>query len=172
MLHREKAHLLLLAVVIGVVACSESPTNDSASRQARPPYFTAAARTGGPLDVPEVRIDLPPAPRSWDTSDVALVAAVIAESGHAVVAFKEPASSRALQSGVLLGTLEVRDRGRRNGQVGVGCASDHAGVSRGLPVRDDSSPTGDYVFRVVPDVIWIDGESARLPELQANFRVQ
>ncbi len=45
-------------------------------------------------------MDLPPAPRPWDTSDVALVAAVAAESGHAVVAFKEPASSRVLQTGV------------------------------------------------------------------------
>ena len=98
MLHRQKVHLLLLALVIGVVGCSESPTNES--RQARPPHFTAAARTGGPLDVPEVRIDLPPEPRAWDTSDVALVAAVAAESGHAVVAFKEPASTRALQTGV------------------------------------------------------------------------
>lgn len=99
MLHREKTHFLLLAV-IGVAACSESPTNDSASGQARQPYFTVAARTGGPLDVPEVRMDLPPTPRTWDTSDVALVAAVAAESGHAVVAFKEPGSARALQTGV------------------------------------------------------------------------
>ena len=45
-------------------------------------------------------MDLPPEPRAWDTSDVALVAAVAAESGHAVVAFKEPASGRVLQTGV------------------------------------------------------------------------
>lgn len=100
MLHRENAHLLLLAVVIGVVACSESPTNDSASPGARQPHFTVAARTGAPLDVPEVRMDLPPAPRPWDTSDVSLVAAITAEDGHAVVAFKDPASSRVFQTGV------------------------------------------------------------------------
>ena len=31
---------------------------------------------------------------------------------------------------------------------------------------------GDYVFRVSPDVITIDQESARLPELEVAFRVQ
>jgi hypothetical protein len=31
---------------------------------------------------------------------------------------------------------------------------------------------GDYVFRVSPDVIMIDHESARLPELEVAFRVQ
>ena len=45
-------------------------------------------------------MDLPPQPRPWDTSDVALVAAIAAESGHAVVAIKEPWSSRALETGV------------------------------------------------------------------------
>ena len=33
------------------------------------------------------------------------------------------------------------------------------------------APEGDYVFRVSPDVIWIDGGSARLPELHASLRV-
>jgi hypothetical protein len=31
---------------------------------------------------------------------------------------------------------------------------------------------GEYFFRVSPDVITIDQESARLPELQAVFRVK
>jgi subtilisin family serine protease len=48
-------------------------------------------------------MDKPPALRSWDTSDVALVAAIAAESGHAVVAFKEPASSHSLQTGLRAG---------------------------------------------------------------------
>jgi hypothetical protein len=34
------------------------------------------------------------------------------------------------------------------------------------------APEGAYVFRVSPDVITIDGEGARLPELQAPFRVK
>lgn len=34
------------------------------------------------------------------------------------------------------------------------------------------APGGDYVFRVSPDVITIDQESARLPDLRAAFRVK
>ena len=34
------------------------------------------------------------------------------------------------------------------------------------------APKGDYVFRVSPDVITIDQEDARLPELQAPFQVK
>ena len=34
------------------------------------------------------------------------------------------------------------------------------------------APEGAYVFRVSPDVITIDEEGARLPELQAPFRVK
>ena len=34
------------------------------------------------------------------------------------------------------------------------------------------APEGEYVFRVSPDVIRIDQESARLPEVQVTFRVR
>jgi hypothetical protein len=46
-----------------------------------------------------VYVDLPPAPRAWDTSDVALVTVIASESGHAVVAFKEATSARMLKTG-------------------------------------------------------------------------
>ena len=46
-----------------------------------------------------VYVDLPPAPRAWDTSDVALMNAIAAESGHAVVAFKEATSAHMLKTG-------------------------------------------------------------------------
>lgn len=36
-----------------------------------------------------------------------------------------------------------------------------------------AAPPGDYVFRVLPDVIWIDDQqAARLPELEAAFQVR
>ncbi len=54
-----------------------------------------------PPDVPAVRIDLPSVARPWDTGDSALMGAIRAEGGYAVVAFKEPASSRVAQSGGL-----------------------------------------------------------------------
>jgi len=100
MFNTTKSLFLFAASAVAAVACSESPTHVGSSRQAGPPYFSGATRTGGPLDVPEVRMDLPPEPRPWDTSDAALVAAVAAESGHAVVAIKEPDSGHALQSGI------------------------------------------------------------------------
>jgi subtilisin family serine protease len=80
------------AVVALLAGCSEPPTNTS------PPI--SARRDKNPMDVPAVRMDLPPKPRAWDTSDDALVAAIAEESGHAVVAFKEPGSGRALTTGL------------------------------------------------------------------------
>jgi subtilisin family serine protease len=45
-------------------------------------------------------MDMPDRPRPWDVSGVALAQRILAEDGHAVVAFKEPASVRTLQTGV------------------------------------------------------------------------
>ena len=69
-----------MSLALIFLACSDPPTK----------VFAACAG---------VYVDLPPAPRPWDTSDVALVAAIASESGHAVVAFKEPASARMLETG-------------------------------------------------------------------------
>src|SRR6266540_4101501 len=91
-------HTRIFAVVAAVIltaGCSDSPTNPPANRPS-----LSAARSRGPMDVPAVKMDRPPKPRAWDTSDAALVAAIAAESGHAVIAFKEPGSGRALQKGI------------------------------------------------------------------------
>jgi len=85
----------VVATLILTAGCSDSPTNPPANR---PPL--SAARSRSPMDVPAVKMDRPPKPRAWDTSDAALVAAIAAESGHAVIAFKEPGSGRALQKGI------------------------------------------------------------------------
>ncbi len=75
-------------------ACSENPTTPDSNR---PPISALRNRT--PIDVPAVKMDPPPKPRAWDSDDAALIAAIVAESGYAVIAFKEPGSGRALVSG-------------------------------------------------------------------------
>ena len=90
--------LTLFVATIAVAACGDSPTNARQDSNSVPLF--AASHGGGPLDVREVRMDLPPHPRPWDTSDVALVAAVAAESGNAVIAIKEPASPHVREAGL------------------------------------------------------------------------
>lgn len=87
--------VLLLAIV---AACADQPvTPDMQSNDAS---FSAASAGGrSPRDVPEVRIDLPPTARPWDTDPAALSQAVFAGGGYAVVTFKEPGSARALATG-------------------------------------------------------------------------
>jgi hypothetical protein len=88
---------ILPLALTALSGCSERPTEPS-----RPaaPHFSLGSRTGEPVDVPSVRIDRPPRPRAWDTSDVALVAAIAAQDGHAVIGIKEAASTRALDGGL------------------------------------------------------------------------
>jgi len=75
-------------------ACSENPATPDSNR---PPISALRNRT--PIDVRRSRWIAPPKPRAWDTSDAALVAAIAAESGYAIVAFKAPGSARALATG-------------------------------------------------------------------------
>lgn len=87
------------ALLLGVVAaCADQPVTPSASAgDASAPALSAGGRA--PRDVPEVRIDLPPAPRAWDRDPAALARAVETGGGYAIVAFKEPGSARALATG-------------------------------------------------------------------------
>lgn len=100
-----------------------------------------------PLDVPEVRIQLPPTSRSWDRSPAALASRLAGDvrslraagdgevtKAYAVIAFKEPASARALQTGVRSGVSAravsaglglLRERG-----VEVVELLDHIGAAR------------------------------------------
>ena len=90
--------LAVLPLALGILGgCSERPTapNRPAAR-----HFSLGLRTGDPVDVPSVRIDRPPHLRTWDTSDVALVAAIAAQDGHAVLGIKETTSTRAIDGGL------------------------------------------------------------------------
>lgn len=93
---RSSACATLMALSV-LTACSDLPSPPTADGDA------AALRSGIPAaqvqDVPAVTIDLPPEPRPWDTSAVALEQAIAEEDGHAVIAFKTPASPRALETG-------------------------------------------------------------------------
>ena len=73
--------LMLLATGFLATACADPPSQ-----------IVVTPCTG-------VRVDLPPAPQAWDTSDVALAAVIAADSGHAVVAFKEATSAHMLKTG-------------------------------------------------------------------------
>lgn len=88
--------VLLLAAVAACSDLPSSPDNPAAGGESTP-SFNAASRS--PRDVPAVRIDLPPAPRPWDGDPAALAQAVSSVGGYAVVAFKEPGSARALETG-------------------------------------------------------------------------
>ena len=99
-------------------------------------------------------MDLPPAPRAWDTSDVALVAAVAAESGHAVVAFKEPTSNHVLQTGVraavsaatIAAGLEIlRARGVQVIDFYDAIGAAHVRIDATLAANLRSDPLVDYV---------------------------
>ena len=87
--------VLLLAVA---AACADQPVSPRSAPDA-PAAAADPAGRGSPRDVPEVRIDLPPAPRPWDRDPAALAEAVTNGQGYAVVAFKEPGSARALATG-------------------------------------------------------------------------
>ncbi|HEU4457217.1 MAG TPA: S8 family serine peptidase, partial [Longimicrobium sp.] len=87
--------VLLLGMV---AACADQPVIPrTADADASAPSLAAGGRS--PRDVPEVRIDLPTAPRKWDGNPAALAEAIAAGEGYAVVAFKEPGSGRALATG-------------------------------------------------------------------------
>ncbi len=93
---RSSACATLMALSV-LTACSDLPNPPIADSD------VAARLSGMPAaqvqDVPAVTIDLPPEPRPWDTSAVALEQAIAEEDGHAVIAFKTPASPRALETG-------------------------------------------------------------------------
>ena len=77
-------------VILVAAACADPP----AATPMCPPRFLGQAQ-----DVPGVAMDLPPAPRPWDTSATALEEAIAQQDGHATVAFKAPDSARALATG-------------------------------------------------------------------------
>ncbi len=144
---------VLALVVLGtaVAACSEPTTS---STVAGTPRFSSSARTGAPLDIPEVKMDLPLRLRPWDTSSVALVDAIAAEDGHAIVAFKEAGSRRALETGVrspvTAGTIDagLALLSARGGEIlnfydAIGAA--HVRIPPAIAADLRSNPLVDYI---------------------------
>lgn len=82
--------------LLTLAACTEQPTTGTTAAAKAPPRVLVA----GPIsDVPSVVMDLPPSPRTYDTSDSALDSAVLREDGNAIVAFKPELSPRAAAAG-------------------------------------------------------------------------
>jgi subtilisin family serine protease len=99
-------------------------------------------------------MDRPPNPRAWDTSDAALVAAIESESGHAVIAFKEPGSGRALKTGlraaVTAGTVTaglnlLRARGVQVVDLYDAIGAAHVIMNPSLAPALRASPLVDYI---------------------------
>jgi subtilisin family serine protease len=80
------------SIVFSLYGCADEPT---APQPDIPQSRSVASSFGLLQDVPAVTMDLPPSPRPWDTDDAALVAALAAEDGQAIVAFNLPTSARA-----------------------------------------------------------------------------
>ncbi len=87
--------VLSAALTLVVLGCSDEPTNAPVASDQR---SWGSVGSLSPVDVPAVVMDLPPAPRPWDTDDSALVRALVEAGGYAVVGFKAPASSRAVEA--------------------------------------------------------------------------
>lgn len=94
---RQALKTAIVASVFSVVyGCGDQLTPPGADTPQ--PRSSVASAFGALEDVPAVTMDLPPSPRPWDTDDAALVAALKAEDGHAIVAFKLAASPRASEA--------------------------------------------------------------------------
>lgn len=151
---RKRAIEKVLRVVVfgaAVAACSEPTTSSPA---ARPRGISSAASNGAPLDVPEVRMDRPPHPRPWDTSNVALAAAIAAQDGHAVVGFKEAGSRPALETGlraavtaatIKAGLALLRARGAEILTVYSAIGAAHVRMPPAIASELRSNPLFDYV---------------------------
>lgn len=82
------------------LACSDEPTQPPPPSGDDPDVLFSFGPAVAPTDVPEVRIDLPPEPRAWDTDDQALIEAIAAGESIAVIAIKEAESEHALDTGI------------------------------------------------------------------------
>lgn len=147
----------VLSTLAALSACLDSAA-PSASQSSAPVHgrrFTASMRTGLPIDVPAVDMDLPLQLRAWDTSDVALANAIDAEGGHAIIAFKELAAAKTLRnqghrSAVSAATVNaaltmLRARGVQVVQYLDAIGAAHVVVSGTLAAQLNNSGFVDYV---------------------------
>jgi len=109
MLGRQLQCRAALVLSLGVVA---SACTDRSVTAGNEPDATAGPQST-PLDVPSLRIDLPRGRRPWDGDATALVAAIRAAGGNAVVAFKNVESKRLFDAAGLRAAINRRsvDRG-------------------------------------------------------------
>jgi hypothetical protein len=134
-----------VAIALGLVfsACSEHLTTpDTGLNQVQRGYQS-------PVDVPAVQVDLPPSPRPYDTDDSALVAALRAQGGYAVIGFKLPGSPRTLEAS------------------GYRAAIPSAAIDEGLGLVRAQGVEIEYVYRSFGAVLGrIDPATA--PDLRRN----
>lgn len=76
------------------LSCRDDVVAPKVSPEVAPSYVLLDGTTVTTRDVPELTMDLPPAPRPWDQSDSALVEAVRTANNRAFVAFKNAESPR------------------------------------------------------------------------------
>jgi subtilisin len=96
-------------------------------------------------DVPELTIDLPPSPRPWDTSAIALADVLEREDGHAVIGFKHPTARR-----VLDGTGQQAVRSRL--ASGVIAQALSLLTSKDVEILEYFATTGDVHVRLDPAI--------------------
>lgn len=87
-------------VVAGVVGCArdEVPITPPSIVPVLSAELAANPAVGTPKYLPELDVDLPPAPRPWEQSDSALADAVRSASGRAFIGLKSPATSRVVSA--------------------------------------------------------------------------
>lgn len=141
--------LTATALLLAAQACSDDPTRPGTERGS-----TAGVLGRGQVavDVPALQINLPAEPRPWDVDDAALVQALGAQEGNAIIAFKAPTSARMFDAG------------------GLRAAVPAAAVDQGLEFLRTSGAEIVYVYRSF-GAAWARIDPALGPELRRDARV-
>jgi subtilisin family serine protease len=95
---------VLLGLALFAGACSDQPIQPPNEPLISFPLFSEGV---GLVDVPAVDIDLPLEPRPWDNNDQALIDAITAGEGIAVIAIKDPGSENTLKTGTRAAVITV-----------------------------------------------------------------
>jgi subtilisin family serine protease len=129
-----------VACAAALAACSDHAQSPTGLLSPDDPAL-ASAMAEAVRDVPRLAMDRPPAPRSWDTDDAALVSAIRDADGYVGIAFREQGSPRALETGV---------------RAGVSAGAIRGGLqmlrARGVQVERYLSSTGVALARIDPEL--------------------
>jgi len=91
----------LVFFLCGSSACSSEPTNPMFQEDPSENPQMALQEVSphrAMFDVKELRMDLPPSPRPWDTDPMALLSAVAEARGRGMIGLKSPASRKVLEN--------------------------------------------------------------------------